>query len=313
MRKSPRHRSAGAIAVLLALTMSGVGTADDSGRVRITDRGAESVVRITDRPVVRGQSSEALAGGDVQQTALFSLCPASLECTDVCCDPGHVHICDGCRASGCPSYHSCPSCSPCGAGHQCPVIGWMSHLLGGAHNMKCNLLESLGIPCHCRQQECRERCRRTRMRSFVCRDREKCRERAICRRERFGVWLSHTRLNYFIPRGCCGKGCPPCGHYQIVYPVDPWYGDARDGGVYAAEGIGGPVSVPLAPVIRHTYNYGWGVPSSRLTPVSHLAMQPVYGGPYGYGPPPAWGPYYANAGPYTASPAGPPTEAASRY
>jgi len=27
--------------------------------------------------------------------------------------------------------------------------------------------------------------------------------------------------------------------------------------------------VPMAPVVNHTYNYGWGIPSSRLTPVSH--------------------------------------------
>jgi hypothetical protein len=85
-----------------------------------------------------------------------------------------------------------------------------------------------------------------------------------------------SRLNYFVPRGACGKGAPPVGCYTIVYPVDPWYGDARDGQVYAAQGQGGPVSVPLAPVIRHTMNYGWGVPSSRLTPISHLGGQPQY-------------------------------------
>jgi hypothetical protein len=63
-------------------------------------------------------------------------------------------------------------------------------------------------------------------------------------------------------------GQPLFGHYKIVYPVNPGYFDGRDGQVYAAQGYGGPVSVPLAPVVRHTYNYGWGVPSSRLTPIS---------------------------------------------
>jgi hypothetical protein len=65
-----------------------------------------------------------------------------------------------------------------------------------------------------------------------------------------------------------GQGQPLFGHYKIVYPVNPWYFDGRDGQVYAAEGYGGPVSVPLAPVVTQQYNYGWGVPSSRITPIS---------------------------------------------
>lgn len=87
-----------------------------------------------------------------------------------------------------------------------------------------------------------------------------CREKAAWARCKFG---------YFIPTGNCGKGTPPFGHYSMVYPVNPQHFDARDGQVYAAQGYAGPVSVPLAPVVNHTYNYGWGVPSSRLTPVSH--------------------------------------------
>jgi len=81
----------------------------------------------------------------------------------------------------------------------------------------------------------------------------------------------------------CAKGCskfdkcfakkgdggqPLFGHYKIVYPVNPWYFDGRDGQAYAAEGYGGPVSVPLAPVVTQQYNYGWGIPSSRITPIS---------------------------------------------
>lgn len=84
------------------------------------------------------------------------------------------------------------------------------------------------------------------------------------------------KFGYFVPTGCCGRGCPPVGHYSMVYPLDPGYFDKRDGAVYAAPGYGGPVSVPLAPVVNHTYNYGWGVPSSRLTPVLHpVAAAPV--------------------------------------
>ena len=78
------------------------------------------------------------------------------------------------------------------------------------------------------------------------------------------------KLGYFIHEGSGGVGSPLFGHYKVVYPVDPHYFDGRDGQVYAAQGYGGPVSVPLAPTVRHAYNYGWGIPSSRLTPVSNI-------------------------------------------
>lgn len=83
---------------------------------------------------------------------------------------------------------------------------------------------------------------------------------------------AHLRCKwgYFIPTGCGGEGCPPIGTYQMVYAVDPHYGDQRDGRVYASNETGVPMSVPLAPVVGHTYNYGWGFPSSRLTPISRV-------------------------------------------
>ncbi len=81
--------------------------------------------------------------------------------------------------------------------------------------------------------------------------------------------IARCKFGYFIPTGCGGAGCPPFGMYRMVYPVDPAHFDQRDGQVYAAAGYGGPVAVPLAPNVEHTYNYGWGLPSSRLTPISH--------------------------------------------
>ncbi|MBI1348317.1 hypothetical protein GC163_18740 [bacterium] len=80
------------------------------------------------------------------------------------------------------------------------------------------------------------------------------------------------KFGFLIPTGCGGAGCPPFGRYARVYPQDPSYFDQRDGQVYGASGYGVPVSVPLAPVVSHTYNYSWGMPSSRLTPVSRLAQ-----------------------------------------
>ena len=82
--------------------------------------------------------------------------------------------------------------------------------------------------------------------------------------------FTRCKLGYFCPDGGIdGKGVPPWGRYRMVYPVNPSYFDQRDGQVYAASGYGGPVSVPLAPNVNHTYNYGWGIPSSRLTPIAH--------------------------------------------
>jgi hypothetical protein len=91
------------------------------------------------------------------------------------------------------------------------------------------------------------------------------------------------KFGYFYPTGNGGTGIPFVGHYARVYPEDVNYFDGRDGQVYGAEGYGTPIGVPLAPVVGHTYNYGWGVPSSRLTPVSR-PMAPT-SGPYGYDAP----------------------------
>jgi hypothetical protein len=81
----------------------------------------------------------------------------------------------------------------------------------------------------------------------------------------------HCKFGYFIPTGAGGAGVSFCGKYARVYPDDPRYFDQRDGQLWAAQGYGLPMAVPLAPVVGHTYNYGWGIPSSRLTPVSNPA------------------------------------------
>ena len=78
-------------------------------------------------------------------------------------------------------------------------------------------------------------------------------------------------FGYLIPSGCCGKGCVPLGHYGMIYAGDPNYLDRRDGSIYSAAGYGAPLAVPLAPNVSHTYNYGWGLPMSRLTPISTVS------------------------------------------
>lgn len=54
-----------------------------------------------------------------------------------------------------------------------------------------------------------------------------------------------------------------------IIAVNPGYAHPNDiNQGYAAQGYGGPVTVPQAPNVRSNYNYGWGLPSSRLTPTS---------------------------------------------
>jgi hypothetical protein len=79
------------------------------------------------------------------------------------------------------------------------------------------------------------------------------------------------KFGYFIPTGAGGAGVPFAGKYSRVYPQDPHYFDQQDGQAWGAQGYGMPMAVPLAPVVGHTYNYGWGSPSSRLTPISRPA------------------------------------------
>ena len=81
--------------------------------------------------------------------------------------------------------------------------------------------------------------------------------------------LASDLFGWMTPTGCGGQGCPPAGKYSMVYAADPNYFDSRDGSLYAAPGYGTPVTVPLAPNVHHQFNYGWGVPSSRITPISH--------------------------------------------
>lgn len=93
--------------------------------------------------------------------------------------------------------------------------------------------------------------------------------------------LSNTLFGWLVPSGCCGQGCPPVGCYNVTYADDPGYSDGRDGGqAYGAQGYGVPVSVPLAPNVRQSYNYSWGTPSSRITPVGQYSAGTAQQSPY---------------------------------
>lgn len=72
--------------------------------------------------------------------------------------------------------------------------------------------------------------------------------------------------------GCRGlRKCRSCHDNCRCYKaVTPGYCDPRDTQLYSAQGFGVPVAVPQAPMVK-TYNYGWGIPSSRLS------QSPTYG------------------------------------
>ena len=87
------------------------------------------------------------------------------------------------------------------------------------------------------------------------------------------VWGAHlnNKFNYFIPSGSGGGGTPPFGYYTRVYATEPGYYDARDKQVNGSSTYGVPTAIPLAPGVRYQYNYSWGTPASRLTPISTIA------------------------------------------
>ncbi len=150
------------------------------------------------------------------------------------CDSGMTMSHGNCDTGHCQSGH-CPS-GHCESGH-CPGVTY-----GGSY---------MGCPCECRPM---------------------LGERFLLRNAALSARLQHDmhrKFGYFCPTGGDGKGLPPVGHYHMVYAVDPYYSHPADANVYAASGYNAAMAVPLAPVVRHQYNYSWGVPSSRLTPISH--------------------------------------------
>ncbi len=157
------------------------------------------------------------------------------------------------------------------------------------------IIESCGTDQHC------GKCRKCRTHVEICKpslwDRVKakfCRTRSCDTFGEFNVHCPQCRGlgrhcgrcgkkdRWWLPNGCGGKGCPPFGRYQMVYPLNPQHCDSRDRNVHAAQGYNVPMSVPLAPVVRHQYNYSWGVPSSRLTPISNYAPGGLRGNGYPY-------------------------------
>lgn len=260
--------------------ISGSARAEDEGVVRLNSSTAEPEGVVTiggDAPVVmRGQSYSCDTGtpGLLQMLCggkLFGGCGddcCSLDCDD-CCTVEYDDCCDSCCGDSCGwggdgcgwGADGCGwGADGCGNGG----FGKGGRLFGGRRGRHgrfgrggyCELCGGAGCN-HCRG-------------SFLARHRAAHQARKRLNNARLNNYL-HCKLGYFIHDGCGGVGCKPFGCYSIVYPDNPGHFDGRDGQVYAAQGVGGPVSVPVAPNVRHAYNYGWGIPSSRLTPISNAA------------------------------------------
>jgi hypothetical protein len=284
---------------------------------------AEGVVRITDGKAGVVPASHSTACDDTGVCRVTG--GRALDCCDTgggccqngngCCENGgYCNSRGGCAANGeCRSGGRCA----CGSGCQCGKAGCggkKGGLLGGlfggkqAKNCRC------GDGCRCGRNSGIKLCggsgrlKGNRLGDLngdgyldpvgdgVCR---KCGARGSLYGQGYCGHCCGGLCLPGIPIPCIGIPVPGCfagcnggalgGCYGRVYALNPYYHDFRDGAVYAAQGYNAPMAVPLAPNVDYTMNYGWGIPSSRLTPVSRVvpspyAPQPAYAVPQGYVP-----------------------------
>ena len=218
---------------------------------------AEGVVRMSDRARTVACHADACTAGD-------------------CCPGGDT----ACGANG-----ACGNHGPCGNGYQ-----YGGNRCGSGSGCQGGMLSRLfGVSSNrdtCRYRRCRH-CGRD---EGYCRRCDRCRYCGYCDDDdNNSDWddddgCRGIPLPYLCGIGRLGGNHPVTGCYKHTYAVNPYYHDFRDGSVYAAQGYNAPIAVPLAPNVDFTMNYGWGIPSSRLTPTSRVlpspyAVQPSYGVP----------------------------------
>ncbi len=85
--------------------------------------------------------------------------------------------------------------------------------------------------------------------------------------------LADKLFGWLIPSGSYGQGGPPIGKYHMTYANQPDYVNPNDTQIYATQGYGMPITVPLAPNVNHTYNYSAGIPASRITTIGNYNPQ----------------------------------------
>lgn len=157
------------------------------------------------------------------------------------------------------AHHSASGGNDCYAtihGHWKCLNNWANRFTSGA-----TAVGDYRIPCrHCGQTDCIG-CWGLRGRRQEC-----------CQRCANTVNTLHAHSAHFQTALASVFGhslnCETFTHHRGIYAVHPNYYDARDTRVYSVQGYGVPIAVPLAPVVKYQYNYGWGSPASRLTPVN---------------------------------------------
>ena len=236
------------LAVAALAASAGTATADDAadevGVVRLADLAADSQPETAASIVqVRGQSP-------CDTPSCNAPCGPSCDAPS-CATPG----CDGCSSCGSSRYTS----------NRCTL---QSH-------GKCRGNCSNGCCPHCGHPH-------SKIGNYLCAQSQQMKDRLACEKAQLCSYLK-CKFGYFIPAANCGTGVGLCTKYGMVYSLDPSYADPRDEARYAAPWYNMHVNVPLAPNVRHAYNYSWGVPSSRLTPVRHGSVvappQPAYAHP----------------------------------
>lgn len=227
-------------ALLCTMLTAGVTLAED-GVVRMSDRSAaKSASEIQ-------QVSSTMSGPCGETCYIPQPCPSQ------CCPPSYG-ICDPCYTGTCDvgncNMGSCYTPTDCNSCYN----GGDAYGMNGGWGHHC---DSCQDPCRGgRGRNGRGRCD-GRNPSFA----EKCQERNHRLCERLFGWM--------IPSGNCGQGSPWLGKYHMTYADQPSYIDPRDTQLYAAQGYGMPMSVPLAPNVHHAYNYSSGMPASRITHIGN--------------------------------------------
>lgn len=185
-------------------------------------------------------------------------CPQSCECTDATC-------CDVCESACCGACDcGCDSCCDCECGSCYSTTD-------------CNQVFSSG------RRSGKRACRHDRNRRHWQGSRTTLFARCVDSGTGYGgrdfyhgqamsfhnknARLADKLFGWMIPSGCGGQGCPPIGKYHMTYADQPDYINPNDTQIYAAQGYGMPITVPLAPNVNHAYNYSAGIPASRITTI----------------------------------------------
>lgn len=252
----------------------------------------EGVVRISDadnQPGVFRMASTSPNESPVQQTS-YAATPHHLQQISAsqfgcdACGPGmYGGYVGGCGPYGC-DMGMCDYGSACSCGDACGTDGCCTE--GCCNSGRCRGRRN-------RKGDCDSfgECHEQRMLTLFAKPlpKDPCGGRGQLRRWR-GHQMNYLNRNqrlanhlfgWLVPSGCGGQGCPPIGKYCVNYADDPGYAHPQDGQAWGAQGYGVPVTVPLAPNVRHSYNYSWGTPASRITPMGNYSgsvasHQPLY-------------------------------------